>query len=103
MKDKKKYIYYLIIIALLIYILFLDESSFLQKFRLKKKLVDLQEDINMMKDSNQKLRNENKLLKKDAAILEKKARKLGMQKKGDEIFLFKKKVMKKENSLTKNL
>ncbi len=56
---------------------------------MKKKLNELKINIENLETENQRLREENKKLEKDAKTWEKKARELGMQKQGEEIFLFK--------------
>ncbi len=87
--NKKKSIYYIIIIILLFYIFFFDNSSFYRKFLIKKQLAELKADINLLEQENLRLNKENNKLLNDAKTWEKKARELGMQKEGEEIFLFK--------------
>lgn len=87
--NKKKSIYYIIILILLIYIFFFDNSSFYRKFLIKKQLTELKADINLLEQENLRLKEENDKLLNDAKTWEKKARELGMQKEGEEIFLFK--------------
>jgi len=94
-KIKKSYIYYLVIIILLIQILFLGNSSFFQKYRIGKKLENLEDNIKKIKQENSRLQLENEKLKNDVATWEKMAREQGMQMKGDEIFRFKKRKNKK--------
>ena len=87
--NKKKSIYYIIILILLIYIFFFDNSSFFRKFLIKKQLAELKTNINLLEQENLRLKEENDKLQNDAKTWEKKARELGMQKEGEEIFLFK--------------
>ena len=87
--KKKKSIYYIIILILLIYIFFFDNSSFYRKFLIKKQLTELKANINILEQENLRLKEENDKLHNDAKTWEKKARELGMQKEGEEIFLFK--------------
>ena len=86
--NKKKSIYYIIILILLLYILFLDNSSFYRKFLIKRQLAELKAKIDLLEEENLRLNNENDKLLNDAKTWEKKARELGMQKEGEEIFLF---------------
>jgi cell division protein FtsB len=87
--NKKKSIYYIIILILLIYIFFFDNSSFFRKFLIKKQLAELKTNINLLEQENLHLKEVNDKLQNDAKTWEKKARELGMQKEGEEIFLFK--------------
>ena len=82
--NKKKSIYYIIIAILLIYIFFFDNSSFI-----KKQHAELKANIDLLEQENLRLKEENNKLLNDAKTWEKKARELGMQKEGEEIFLFK--------------
>ena len=87
--NKKKSIYYIIIMILVIYIIFFDNSSFFKKFLIKKQLTELKTNINILEQENLRLKVENDKLLNNAKTWEKKARELGMQKEGEEIFLFK--------------
>ncbi len=87
--NKKKSIYYIIIAILLIYIFFFDNSSFFRKFLIKKQHAELKANIDLLEQENLRLKEENNKLLNDAKTWEKKARELGMQKEGEEIFLFK--------------
>ena len=87
--NKKKSIYYIIIIILIIYIIFFDNSSFYRKFLIKNQLTELKANINLLEQENLRLKKENDKLLNNAKTWEKKARELGMQKEGEEIFLFK--------------
>jgi len=87
--EKKKLIYYFIILALIIYIVFIDSASFLRRYQTKQKLDSVIADVESLKKENDRLRQENENLKNDKKIWEEKARELGMQKLGDEIFIFK--------------
>ena len=88
-KFSKKSFVYIIIAFLVVYILFLDSASFYKTNKIKNKLITLQRDIDNLKQENEKLKQENIKLENDKNILEEKARGLGMQKGGEEIFLFK--------------
>jgi len=89
LKFSKKSIVYLIILFLILYILFFDSASFYKTYTIKRKLETLEKDIKDIKVENEKLKQENEKLENDKEIWEKKARELGMQKEGEEIFLFK--------------
>ncbi len=88
-KFSKKSIVYFIIVLLILYILFFDSASFYKTLIIKNKLTTLQYDIEELEKENEHLKLENKKLENDKNILEKKARELGMQKEGEEIFIFK--------------
>lgn len=88
-KFKKKSIAYIIILFLLLYILFFDNASFYKTYKIKHKLTTLQKDIEDIKKENEKLKLENTKLENDKELWEKKAREIGMQKEGEEIFMFK--------------
>ena len=87
--DKKKSVYYIIILALIIYIVFIDSASFLRRYQTRRKLETVMADVQALKKENDRLRRENESLENDKKIWEEKARELGMQKKGDEVFIFK--------------
>ena len=87
--NKKKMIFFIIIFFILIYIFFLDSSSFYKKSVVKKKFLTMKSKIEEINHINKELLIENEKLENDPKIWEKKAREFGMQKKGDEIFLFK--------------
>ncbi|MDO9577985.1 MAG: septum formation initiator family protein [Candidatus Cloacimonadales bacterium] len=90
MKLKKKdIIFYSIIFLLIIYIAFIDSASYYRRYRTKQKLEIVKADLETMIQENQRLQEENKKLEHDRSIWEKKARELGMQKNGDEVFMFK--------------
>ena len=88
-KFSKKSFVYIIIILLISYILFFDSASFYKTLNIKNKLALLQHDIEDLKKENEQLKFENKKLENDKSVWEKKARELGMQKEGEEIFIFK--------------
>jgi len=88
-KFSKKSIVYIIIVLLILYILFFDSASFYKTLIIKNKLTTLQHNIEELEKENGQLKLENKKLENDKNILEKKARELGMQKEGEEIFIFK--------------
>lgn len=89
LKITKKSIVYLIILFLILYILFFDSASFYKTYKIKSKLETLEKDIEDIKLENEKLKLENEKLENDKEVWEKKAREIGMQKEGEEIFLFK--------------
>ena len=88
-KLNKRSIFYIILILLLIYILFLDNSSFLQKFKQRLRLKKLEKEIEILQAENKQLEEENEALKDDPDVIEEKARELGMQKENEEVFIFK--------------
>lgn len=88
-KFSKKSFVYIIIVLLILYILFFDSASFYKTLIIKNRLTTLQHDIEKLKKENGQLKLENKKLENDKNILEKKAREIGMQKEGEEIFIFK--------------
>ena len=88
-KYSKKSIVYIFMVLLILYILFFDSSSFYSTYRVKHRMLTLTQDIEKLKIENEQLKLENEKLESDKSILEEKARGLGMQKKGEEIFLFK--------------
>lgn len=88
-KLLKKSIVYIIIFMLVLYILFFDTASFYKTYKVKHNLITLQKDIDNLKKENEELKLENIKLENDKDIWEKKAREIGMQKEGEEIFIFK--------------
>lgn len=88
-KFPKKSFVYIIIILLIFYILFFDSASFYKTYSVKKKLTTLQIDIENLEKENEQLKFENKKLEDDKNIWEMKARELGMQKEGEDIYIFK--------------
>ena len=90
MKLKRKdLIYYGIILILIIYIAFVDSASYYRRYRTKQKLETVKADLQALIKENQRLQEENDKLENDMSIWEEKARELGMQKNGDEVFIFK--------------
>ena len=87
--SKKSYIFYVIIFILLVYILFIDESSFIQRYLFKRKLNRLKADIESLEKDNERISQENKDLRENPKTWEKHARDLGMQKDDEETFIFK--------------
>ncbi|MCF7794504.1 MAG: septum formation initiator family protein [Candidatus Cloacimonetes bacterium] len=85
---KKDIIFYGIIIVLLLYIFVFDSYSYYRRFDTKRKLANVQKELEDLLEDNDRLREENERLANDKQIWEKKARELGMQKKGDEVYLF---------------
>ena len=88
-KYSKKSIVYILMVLLILYILFFDSASFYNTYRVKHRMLTLNQDIEKLKIENEQLKLENEKLENDKSILEKEARGLGMQKKREEIFLFK--------------
>ena len=76
-------------VLLILYILFFDSASFYNTHRVKDRMLTLQQDIQKFKIENEQLKQENEKLESDKSILEEKARGIGMQMEGEEIFLFK--------------
>jgi len=88
-KFSKKSFAYIFILILVLYILFFDSASFYKTYRIKHKLKTLQQDIEILTKENERLKLENEKLENDKGTLEEKARDIGMQKDGEEIFRFK--------------
>ena len=88
-KYSKKSIVYIVMALLILYILFFDSASFYNTQKIKHKMLTLNQDIEKLKIENEQLKSENEKLESDKSILEEKARELGMQNEGEEIFLFK--------------
>lgn len=88
-KFNKRSIFYFLLAALIIYILFLDNSSFLQRLRYNLKVKKVEKDIENLRSENEQLTEENEALKNDPDTIEEKARELGMQKENEEVFIFK--------------
>jgi len=90
MKLKKKdVIFYSIIILLVLYIFFIDSASYYRRYLTKMKLKTAKADLQALITENQRLQEENGKLEHDRSIWEEKARELGMQMNGDEVFIFK--------------
>jgi len=87
-KLNKKSIFYFIVLALIIYILFMDNSSLLQRIKYKLKISKLESELRNLQSENDQLEKENEALKSDPQVLEEKARELGMQKENEEVFIF---------------
>jgi cell division protein FtsB len=88
-KLNKRSIFYFILAALIIYILFLDNSSFLAKVKHSLRVKKLEGEIENLSQENEHLKSENEALKNDKDVIEEKARELGMQKENEEVFIFK--------------
>ena len=88
-KFNKRSIFYIILAVLIIYILFLDNSSFLQRFKYHLRVRKLEKDMENLQTENEQLTEENEALKNDPDVIEEKARELGMQKENEEVFIFK--------------
>ena len=78
-KYSKKSIVYIVMALLILYILFFDSASFYNTYRVKDRMLTLQQDIQKLKIENEQLKLENDKLESDKGILEEKARGLGMQ------------------------
>ncbi len=87
---KKNLVFYGIITLLLLYILFFDSNSYLRLYKTKQKLAEAQQNLTELMKENDRLRAENEQLENNRQIWEMKARELGMQKDGDEVYIFKK-------------
>jgi len=88
-RKKKSYLFYILIAVFLIYIIFFDGYSFLKLSLLRKNYQKLNMEMLHQKKENERLKKENDELRHNNKLLEQEARKLGMQKEGEEIFLFK--------------
>ena len=86
-KYSKKSIVYITMALLILYILFFDSASSYKTYSVKKKLTILQIDIEDLKKENEQLKFENKKLENDKNIWEMKAKELGMQKEGEDIYI----------------
>ncbi|HPR18174.1 MAG TPA: septum formation initiator family protein [Candidatus Cloacimonadota bacterium] len=87
---KKDLIFYGIIILFLCYIFFFDGYGFLKRYRTGKELSKARNTLSELQKENERLRLENEKLEHDKQIWEKRAREIGMQRKGDEVYQFKK-------------
>jgi len=90
MNRKKVFnlIFYLIVVAIIVYILFLGPFSFYKRHQVKRRYERLQDNYSELKQENKRLKKENEALKNDNKVIEKKAREFGMQKQDEEIFIF---------------
>lgn len=99
--DKRKmkfWIYGILLFLFVIYVFFLDSSGFLQRWKMAKINKQLKEDIINWEKENKRLAEENQALKEDEKKLEEKAREFGLQKKGEEVFIFKKQQEEKKQN-----
>ena len=87
--KRRGLIFYIIIFLLIAYILFIDDSSFFQRFKYRMDLKRLQSEIENLEKDNARLEKENEDLKKNPKTWEKHARDMGMQKDNEETFIFK--------------
>jgi cell division protein FtsB len=85
----KKAIYYILVLAMVIYIVFFDKSSLFQKYKMKQKVEKMCSENMRLQKENERLQAENESLQSDNKILEAKAREFGMQKKGENVIQFK--------------
>lgn len=81
-------VFYLLVVAIIVYILFLGPFSFYKRYQIKQRYQRLQENYSELKQENERLKKENEALKSDNKVIEKKAREFGMQKQDEEIFIF---------------
>lgn len=81
-------VFYGIVFLLILYIFVIDSSSFRTVLIQKNKNNELRERIEDKTIENQRLAVENDNLKKNRETWEEEARKLGMQKKGEDIYRF---------------
>jgi cell division protein FtsL len=87
-KKKKPIISIIIILLILVWIGFFSEYSWFRRYRLQNKLEDVQKQIAELEQQNANLQRENELLRNDPATWEREARNLGMQKEGENVFIF---------------
>ncbi|MCK4956024.1 MAG: septum formation initiator family protein [Candidatus Cloacimonetes bacterium] len=76
------------IILILVWVVFFSEFSFVRKAKMAKKVRDYEKRIALAEQDNIRLQEENELLKNDPQTWEEEARKIGMQKDGEKIFIF---------------
>jgi cell division protein FtsB len=96
-KNKTKWIFLIILLLLIIYMTFFDDSSFIRKSKILRENKRLKDEIITLEKENKRLNSENEALKTDRKLWEEKAREYGMQKKGEEVFIFKPEIQSKEN------
>ncbi len=84
-----RYLYGLILIAVLSWILFFGQNSFFNTWQLKRKVDTLQEETDRLKVVNDSLARENERLKTDPDAAEKAAREgFGLTKPNEKVFRF---------------
>ncbi len=88
-KNKHKYVKYIVILLLGIYIFFFSGSGYFSRRKLINKISRLENEINNLKNENEVLRKKIELLKSDMNYIAELARKLGYAKKGEKIYRFK--------------
>ncbi|MCD6182123.1 MAG: septum formation initiator family protein [Candidatus Cloacimonetes bacterium] len=86
--ERRNLFFYGIVFLLILYIFVIDSSSFRTVLIQKNKNNELRERIEDKTIENQRLAVENDNLKKNRETWEEEARKLGMQKKGEDIYRF---------------
>ncbi len=88
----EKYIrilFFFVLAFILLYLLFIDDYSFLNKYRAKKKIEIIDKKIKIMKNENKRLEKLNYKLQNDPETWEAKARELKMKRKNEKIYEFK--------------
>lgn len=87
--QKRHFFFYAVVIVALLWIFLLDGPSFLTVSKHQLRNRELAQKINRKAEENAHLSEENTQLQSDPETWEKEARKLGMQKHGEEIYRFK--------------
>lgn len=88
-KTLRNLIFLILILGIAIYFVFIDSAGFYQKYKVEKELKKKQAEMEYLQKENERLSNENKDLETNIRSWESKARDLGMQKEGEEIYKFK--------------
>lgn len=85
-----KYVFFLFLALFMLYFLFIDDYGFIKKSGAHKKIKNIKRKITLKQDQNEMLSAENKELKTNPDKWEEEARKIGMIRKGEKIYRFKK-------------
>ena len=85
-----KYLFLLFLVLFMLYLLFIDDYSFIKKIESHKRIKNVKRKIALKQRQNNILSAENKELKYSPEKWENEARKIGMIKKGEKIYRFKK-------------
>ncbi len=84
-----RYLLWLFLICICLYLLFLDRNSFLNVIKQNRELSTLQKKVEYLKTENSRLRSENHRLRTDPLEIERIAREeLGLQKPGEKVYRF---------------
>ncbi|MBN2460253.1 MAG: septum formation initiator family protein [Candidatus Cloacimonetes bacterium] len=86
---KKGLLFYFLLLALLTYFILADGAGFFRKLGIKLKISRIKDEIETLEKDNERIAKENEDLEKNPTTWEKKARELGMQKEGEEVYMFK--------------